>query len=69
MQFMATVERMTTRAIAFRAIEDLPDETELDELLHRIIFLHALQRRIERADDEPTFTQEEIERQMAEWHD
>ena len=25
--------------------------------------------RIERADEEPTYTQEEVEQMMAEWHD
>ncbi|MGH2586335.1 MAG: hypothetical protein ACRDJE_15585 [Dehalococcoidia bacterium] len=60
---------MTTKQLVLKAIENLPDEADIDDVIERILFLHTLQERLDRADDEPTFTQEEIERQMAEWQE
>ena len=60
---------MTSKELALEALKGLPDDADIGEIIERILFLHTLQRRIERADSEPTFTQEEVERQMAEWRE
>jgi hypothetical protein len=64
---MTTTERMTTKQIILQALKHVPDDADLDDALEQIVFVHTLQRRLERIDDEPTYTQEEVERQMAEW--
>lgn len=58
---------MTTKQLVLKALEDLPDDADMDELIDRLLFLHALQRRLDNADTEPTFTQDEVERRMAAW--
>jgi hypothetical protein len=64
---MTTAEQMTTKQIILQAIETLPDEAGLDDALEHIVFVHTLQRRLERLDEEPTYTLDEIEQEMAEW--
>ena len=58
---------MTSKELVLEALKHLPDDADIGEVIERILFLHTLQRRIARADQEPTYTQEEIEREMAEW--
>jgi hypothetical protein len=59
---------MTTKELVLQAIDTLPDDADGGEVIHQILFLRTPQRRLERIDDEPTYTQEEVEQQMAEWH-
>ena len=66
---MTTTEHLTTKAIILKALETLADDAGLDDALEHIVFVHTLQRRLERIDDEPTYTLEEIEQEMAEWHE
>jgi len=66
---MTTDRRVTAKELALSAIKSLPDDTDLDDIIDEIVVFHTLQERLDRADDEPTFTQEEVERQMAEWRD
>ncbi len=58
---------MTTKQLVLKALEDLPDDADMDELIERLLFLHTLQRRLDLADSEPPFTQDEVERRMASW--
>lgn len=64
---MTTDQHLTAKELTLQAIEHLPDDADIGEVIERILFLHILQKRLERADSEPTYSQEEVERQMAEW--
>lgn len=64
---MTTTEHLTTKQIIQQALETLPDEAELDDALEHIAFVHTLLRRLERIDEGPTYTHEEVKRMMAEW--
>ena len=66
---MTTTKHLTTKEIILQALETLPEEADLDDALEHIVFVHTLQRRLERIDEEPTYTQEEVERQMREWRE
>jgi hypothetical protein len=66
---MTTAKRATAKELALSAIKSLPDDADLDDIIEEIIVFHTLQERLERTDQEPTFTQEEVARQMAEWRD
>lgn len=64
---MTIEHQMTAKELARRAIDHLPDDADVGEVIDRILFLHVLQRRLERAESEPTYSIEEVEREMAEW--
>jgi hypothetical protein len=66
---MTTKEQQSTKQIIRQATESLPEDVDLDDALEHIILVHTLIRRIERAGEEPTYTQEEVEQMMAEWQD
>jgi hypothetical protein len=60
---------MTAKELALQAIKHLPDDADIGEVIDRILFLHTLQRRLERADTEPTYTHDEVKRMFAEWQE
>ena len=64
---MTTQERLTTKQIILQALETLPDQADLDDALEHIVFVHTLQRRLDRIDEGPTYTHEEVKLMMAEW--
>jgi hypothetical protein len=64
---MTTTEQLTTKQIIAKALETLPEEADLDDALEHIVFVHTLLRRLEHIDEEPTYTTEEIRREMARW--
>jgi hypothetical protein len=66
---MTTTEQLTTRQIIAKALESLPEEADLDDALEHIVFVHTLLRRLERLDEQPTYTHEEVRRMMAEWRE
>lgn len=57
---------MTTRELVLRALGHLPDDATIDEAIEESAFIDLLNRRIEQADDGPSFTGENVERWMAE---
>lgn len=57
------------KADIMAAIARLPEDATLDDAIDRLYFIRSLeiaQAQIEAGD---TFTQEEVEREMAEWQD
>jgi hypothetical protein len=66
---MTTEQHLTAKELTRRALDHLPDDADVGEVIERILFLHVLQKRLARADSEPVYTQEEIEREIAEWHE
>lgn len=60
---------MTTRELVVRALDHLPDDATVDDVIEEIAFINLLNRRIQWADDGPSYTQAEVEQWMAEWQD
>ncbi len=58
---------MTTKELVLKAIEDLPDDADIDEVVERLYFLHALEQSIREADAGELIPHEEVQRQVAEW--
>jgi predicted transcriptional regulator len=51
----------TTKATVLRAIEALPDEVTLDEVIERLVFLHKVQRGLAEAEAGQSRTLDEVE--------
>jgi hypothetical protein len=64
---MTTEERLSTKELALRAVQSLPDDAELGEILEEIVVFKTLQERLDRIDSTPTYTHEEVKRRMAAW--
>ncbi len=64
---MTIEKQVTSKELALSAIEGLPDDADIDEIIEEIVVLHTLVERLERADSEPTYTLAEVEQMMAQW--
>ena len=64
---MTTGECLPTKELALWAVQSLPDDAELEEIIEEIIVFKTLQERLDRIGSMPTYTHEEVKRRMAEW--
>ncbi len=58
---------VTTKELVLKAIADLPDDADIDDVIDRILFVHKVQRGIEDLEAGRTFTHAEVRQQMAKW--
>lgn len=58
---------MATKRQILHAIEDLPEEANLDDAIERLILLDKIERGLAQADAGQLVGQEEARRRMARW--
>lgn len=58
---------MTTKDIVFQVLEQLPDDTTIEDVIERLYFVQKLQQRLAQSDTVEKFTQDEAVRRMARW--
>jgi len=64
---VTTEKQVSAKELALAAIQSLPDDADLNEIIEEIIVFKTLQERLERVDSEPTYTLGEVEEMMARW--
>ena len=64
---MTTEKQVSAKELTLAAIQSLPDDADLNEIIEEIIVFKTLQERLERVDSEPTYTLGEVEEMMARW--
>ena len=58
---------MTQKKLVLDFINELPDETSLDEIAERVEFLAAIQKGIDQLDRGEGIPHDEVKRQLATW--
>jgi predicted transcriptional regulator len=58
---------MTQKKLVLDVINELPDETSLDEIAERVEFLAAIQKGIDQLDRGEGIPHDEVKRQLATW--
>jgi hypothetical protein len=58
-----------TKAEIIASLQRLPDDATIDDAIDRLYFIRSLEIARAQIEAGDTFTQEEIEREMAEWQD
>lgn len=58
---------MTQKKLVLDVINELPDETSLDEIVERVEFLAAIQKGIDQLDRGEGIPHDEVKRQLATW--
>ena len=58
---------MTQKQLAIQAINNLPDDTPLAEIVERVEFLAAIQKGLDQLDRGEGIPHDEIKRQLASW--
>jgi predicted transcriptional regulator len=58
---------VTQKKLVLDVINELPDETSLDEIVERVEFLAAIQKGIDQLDRGEGIPHDEVKRQLATW--
>jgi len=58
---------MTQKQLALEAIEKMPDDVPLSEIVERVEFLAAIQKGLDQLDRGEGIPHDEIKRQLASW--
>ncbi len=58
---------MTQKQLVLNAINDLPDDAPLSEIVERIEFLAAIQKGLDQLDQDAGIPHDEVKRQLASW--
>jgi predicted transcriptional regulator len=58
---------MTQKQLVLNAINDLPDDAPLSEIVERIEFLAAIQKGLDQLDQGAGIPHDEVKRQLASW--
>ena len=58
---------MTQKQLVLKAINDLPDDVPLSEIVERIEFLAAIQKGLDQLDQGAGIPHDEVKRQLASW--
>jgi len=58
---------MTQKQLVLEAIEELPDNAPLNEIVERVEFLAAVQKGLDQLDRGEGVPHEEVKRQLAAW--
>lgn len=64
---MTTRERATTKELVRRALDNLPDDATMPDVIERLRYLHAIQRGLDDLDAGRTIPHEEVKRHFAQW--
>ena len=62
---MTTGEKLTTKELVRRALDNLPDDVTLPDVIDRLYYLYQIQLGLEDLDAGRTIPHEEVKRQMA----
>jgi predicted transcriptional regulator len=58
---------MTQKQLVLNAVNDLPDDAPLSEIVERIEFLAAVQKGLDQLDQGAGIPHDEVKRQLASW--
>ena len=58
---------MTQKQIVLEAIDELPDDAPLNEIVERVEFLAAVQKGLDQLDRGEGIPHEDVKRQLASW--
>jgi predicted transcriptional regulator len=58
---------MTQKQLVIQAINDLPDDAPLAEIVERVEFLAAIQKGLDQLDRGEGIPHDEVKRQLASW--
>lgn len=58
---------MDTKQQVLRAIEELPDDVDIEDVLDRLYLLYKIQRGLRQAERGELISQEEVRQRMAKW--
>jgi len=58
---------MTQKQLVLNAVNDLPDDAPLSEIVKRIEFLAAVQKGLDQLDQGAGIPHDEVKRQLASW--
>ena len=58
---------MTQKQLVLNAINDLPDDAPLSEIVERVEFLAAIQKGLDQLDQGAGIPHDEVKRQLASW--
>ena len=58
---------METKQQILKAIEDLPDDAEVEDALDRLYLLYKVEKGLNQADRGELISQEEVRQRMAKW--
>ncbi len=64
---MTTSEKATTKELVRRALDNLPDDVTMPDVIERLYYLYSIQLGLEDLDAGRTIPHEEVKRQMEKW--
>jgi predicted transcriptional regulator len=64
---VTTSEKLTTKELVRRALDHLPDDVTMPEVIERLDYLYQIQLGLDDLDAGRTVPHEEVKRQMAKW--
>ncbi len=64
---MTTGEKVSTKDLVRRALDNLPDDVTMPDVIERLHYLYAIQLGLEDLDAGRTIPHEEVKRRMAQW--
>jgi predicted transcriptional regulator len=56
-----------TKEKIHKAVDDMPDEFSVEDLLEKIIFLHKIERGLEQSDKGEVLSTEEARKKLSQW--
>jgi hypothetical protein len=65
--FVTTREKLTAKELARRALDHLPDDVTMPEIIERLGYLYHIQLGLDDLDARRTIPHEEVKRQMSKW--
>jgi len=58
---------MTTKEKLIKAVEDLPDDASLEDVMERLLFLAKVEKGLEQADKGQTISHKDVKEKMSKW--
>jgi predicted transcriptional regulator len=58
---------MTTKDRVLHAVQDLPEDSSIEDVMERLLFMAKVERGIQQADAGKTITHDQVREKMAKW--
>jgi len=58
---------MTTKEKVLQAVNDLPDDASIEDVMDRLLFLAKIERGLQQAESGQTIEHSEVKERMAKW--
>jgi predicted transcriptional regulator len=58
---------MTTKEKLIKAVEELPDDVSIEDVMERLLFLAKVEKGIEQADKGQTVSHDDVKEKMSKW--